>query len=140
MKMKTWIVTTLCLALAIATIPMIVPRGITLTFARQQTTINLSLADLRQACMLTIKATNPATRLTGQIKLDGRLIQTLSDRPSEINLSSYLKPGKHQIEILGSYTPAHASITVELRGTGTQVTQQTGGSGQLNQLLMINVN
>ncbi|MCP2731137.1 hypothetical protein [Limnofasciculus baicalensis] len=93
----------------------------------QQTTINLNSADLNQPHLLKI-STNPAkTTLTGQIKLDDKIIQTIKNNYTEINLSPQLAPGKHTIEISGNYNPTNATVQINFTGTNTQITHQILG-------------
>ncbi|HBE19984.1 MAG TPA: hypothetical protein DEG17_02465 [Cyanobacteria bacterium UBA11149] len=105
----------------------------------QQSTISLNLSDLKQPQILQITTPRSTTELSGQIKIDGKAIQTLSNKGTEINLSPYLTRGRHIVEISGNYSPSSSSVKVEFTGTNTQNTQQTEGSGEINQILIINV-
>lgn len=104
----------------------------------QETTINLSANDLKSPYWLSIRTPN-ATKVQGQIKLNGKVIQSLNDQNTQINLSSYLSVGINEITITGNYYPAQASVTVELNGNNNNITQQTSGSGSLNQSLRVEV-
>lgn len=106
----------------------------------QQTTINLNSADLNQPHLLKISTNPTKTRLTGQIKLNGKIIQTLKTNHTEINLSPQLTPGKHTIEISGNYNPTNARVQINFTGTNTQITHQIQGTGKINQILTININ
>lgn len=102
-----------------------------------QTTLNLNSANLQQPHRLIIRSSG--STLTGQITLDGTVIQSLRSSLTEINLSPYLNAGQHAIEIVGSYAPMSANVQIEFVGPGTSVMQQTSGSGQLRQRLNLQV-
>jgi hypothetical protein len=104
----------------------------------QETAVTLSLDELRQPHFLKINALNSKTQLTGQIEIDGKFFQRF-DRDLKINLSPYLTSGKHTIHISGRYHPIDDSIQIELIGAKSHVTQETGGNGNLNQILIIDV-
>ena len=105
----------------------------------QETIISLNASELKQPHILSITPLTGTTQLTGQIKLDGRVIENLRNNKIEINLSPYLTTGRHEIEISGNYTPGNSSVKVEFTGPSTQVNQQTSGSGKLVQTLIIDV-
>ncbi|NES23073.1 MAG: hypothetical protein F6K41_30180 [Symploca sp. SIO3E6] len=104
----------------------------------QQTIISLNTVDTTQPHILSISAPT-ATELTGEIQIDSRVIQTLSNDNHQINLSPYLTTGRHTIEISGSYSPETASVTVEFTGNRKQITLQTGGDGNLSQTIIFDV-
>lgn len=104
----------------------------------QSARIDVSLNELNSPYWLSIYATNTAN-LKGEVRLDGNVIQSLNSPSTIINLSPYLSRGEHQVIIRGNYAPTDSSVTVELRGKNNQVTQQTGGNGLINQVLMIKV-
>lgn len=107
----------------------------------QETSINLNKNDLQAANILRIvKVDNLRNgKLTGEVKLRGKKIKEINSNVTEINLSSLLKQGKNILEISGIYTPNNSSVKVEFLGLDTVVSQQTGGSGRLNQRLIIKV-
>lgn len=105
----------------------------------QETSINIDASDLRYPHFLRVNVSQSVTQLQGQIKLDGKLIKTLSDRSTQINLSPYLSQGTNVLKISGQYFPPDAAIAVEFTGPHTQISQQTSGSGSLNQTLIIEV-
>ena len=105
----------------------------------QETEISLNASDLKQPHILRITTLTSATKLTGQIKLDGKVIKTLRNNKTQINLSPHLTKGRHKIKISGRYTPANSSVKVEFTGPSTQVNQQTSGSGDMGQTLIIDV-
>jgi hypothetical protein len=104
----------------------------------QVTSIDLSFNDLNKPLWLTIRVSNGA-RIQGQIKLDGRVIQSLNSQETKVNLSSYLKRGQQEISVTGSYSPIQSSVMIELNGENNQVSQQSSGNGSLNQVLIIGV-
>lgn len=105
----------------------------------QETTISINLEDLRQPHFLKIRGATKGTQLNGQIKLDGEWLQSIKNNHTQINLSPKLTKGRHIISIAGEYSPTNSSVLIEFSGTNTQVSQQTGGSGYINQTLIIEV-
>lgn len=106
----------------------------------QETTVSLDAVDLKQPYILRVSIANANPRLiAGEIKLNNRVIKSLSNNQIEINLSPLLSIGMHKVEISGKYNPANSQVKVELLGGQTQVTQETSGSGTINQILIINV-
>ena len=104
----------------------------------QQTKIDLERSDLKQPHLLEISA-DPGVSLTGRVTVNGILIQELRSNRVSINLSPYLQAGRQTVEITGRYQPARASVQIEFSGPNTTITQQTSGSGQLNQVLVFDL-
>lgn len=104
----------------------------------QETAISLEADQLRHPHFLCVSTAKTGTQLTGKIELDGKYIQSLNNA-TKINLSPYLSLGKHKIDISAKYSPTGDSVQIEFIGPNTQVSQQTGGSGYLNQRLIIEV-
>lgn len=77
------------------------------------------------------------TYINAEIVIDGKVVETIRGNYTAIDLSSYLNPGKNEIEITGNYTPANSSIYVELTGDRNTVTHETQGTGRLNQTLIL---
>ncbi len=77
------------------------------------------------------------TYIRAEITIDGRVVETIRGNYTAIDLSSYLKRGKNEIEITGSYTPAKSTIYVELTGDQNTVMQETSGTGRINQTLIL---
>lgn len=107
----------------------------------QEHRINIDLNSLgeKNNYFLTIRAATAKTQLAGEIYLNGQSIQQFKNAENIIDLSPYLTPGRQVILISGSYTPINDSVTVEFRGGTTEMTQTTGGNGQINQKLIIDV-
>ena len=104
----------------------------------QETAITIESASLAQPYILSLSASQ-GTQLTGQITLNGRVIQELKDNQASINLSPLLSTGRQEIKISGNYQPVDSSVKVEFSDSGTQVTQLASGNGILNQTLIISV-
>lgn len=104
----------------------------------QTTEINLEASNLKAAHILMVNAPT-AAQLDGEIAIDGRVIQQFGTQGVSINVTPYLSRGKHTIEISGRYVPAQSSVQVQFVGSGSQVSQQTGGNGVLKQTLVIHV-
>lgn len=104
----------------------------------QTTAIDLDFTRLRTPHILTV-STPAGTAVSGTIVVNGKIIQRLTAQGASLNVSPYLSRGRHTIKILGRYLPAQSSVQVKLSGSGTQVSQQTGGNGELRQTFVINV-
>ncbi len=77
------------------------------------------------------------TYINAEIVIDGTVVETIRGNYTAIDLSSYLNPGKNEIEIIGNYTPANSNIYVELTGDRNTVRHETQGTGRLNQTLIL---
>jgi hypothetical protein len=108
----------------------------------QYISINLERSDLQQPNILRIVKIDNIGKgeLKGQVKLEGQTIRAINGGITEINLSSLLKPGKNILEITAVYTPINSSIKVDFEGANNFISQQTGGSGKLNQRFIIDIN
>lgn len=105
----------------------------------QQSKITLSSQDLKYPQTLNITISR-ATQIWGTIQVNDRVIQKINTPRTQLNLSSYIsKPGKHIIRISGFYHPANASVSVEYSVLNNQTSQTIGGSGKINQVLIIDV-
>ena len=144
MKIKTLALSTLYTTILTASVPVMAHNSILVDAKQakqqtQQTTINLSLANLRSPHILKISTPTTATQLNGEIQLNGRFIGNLRNNSTQINLSPSLTQGRHTLKISGNYIPSSSSVMIELTGLNTQVSQQTGGSGYINQIIIIDV-
>ncbi len=101
-------------------------------------TVSFSSTAKQQPYILSVAANTP-TQVTGQILVNGVVVQEMQNNNTSINLSPLLSKGQQKIEISGTYKPASSSVFVKLSGPGTEVTQQTGGNGRLMQTLIIDV-
>ncbi|PSF37231.1 hypothetical protein C7H19_10950 [Aphanothece hegewaldii CCALA 016] len=104
----------------------------------QAITLEIDAATLKSPWWLRINTTN-STFIKGQITLNGKVIRSLTKTNAPINIAPYLKVGINKIIISGKYYPANVSIIIELNASETEITQQTGGNGLLNQLLILEV-
>lgn len=105
----------------------------------QQTSISLRAADLSQPHWLHVTPARSGVKLSGTIALNGRAIQVLGRQGTRLNLAPLLSPGKHVIEIRGSYVPASAGAIVEFIGSNSTIRQETRGDGTLQQAIVIHV-
>ncbi|PAX59636.1 hypothetical protein [Brunnivagina elsteri] len=103
----------------------------------QESTFSLSSANLNQP--QTLKINSSGTKLKGEISINGKVVQQLDKNQSEINLSPYLSTGTQKVEIKANYTPTNADVSVEIEGSGSNISQQTSGSGTLNYTLNLTV-
>lgn len=109
------------------------------SYQKQQTTVNLSSSDLDKPNLLSISASPRETQLTAEISLNGQLIKSFADNHNVLDLSPYLTLGKQIVSISGNYTPSDASVKIELKGQTTHISQETKGSGKLQQQLIFQV-
>jgi hypothetical protein len=101
------------------------------SYQQQTNTIVLHPSVLADPHILQIEVPSGAT-LQGQIVINDD-IQLPLDRDSvPIDLSPYLKSGRTEVVITGTYSPAAASVLVQFEGPDTLVQQQTAGTGELN--------
>lgn len=100
--------------------------------------ISVDSANTRQPHILKI---NPPRdiHLIGEITINDKVVKEFKNEGAILNLSRFLSLGRQTIKISGNYKPVASSIKIEFSGPGTQVSQQTGGSGKLNQTLIVNV-
>jgi len=112
----------------------------TQTNSRQtnETIISLEAAKLGQPYVLRVSAPK-GTQLTGQISLGNNVIERFAGNQAVLNLSPILLRGRQTLQIVGTYEPAQSAVKVEFSGPGTELSQETGGSGKLDQILVINV-
>ncbi len=114
-------------------------KAVAISQQTQETSINLSATELRQPHVLSISTSQVPTQITGEIRLNGKLIKKLSRISARINLAPSLKMGKNIVDVSGKYSPANTSVNVEFSGPSTQVSQQMAGNGLIKQVLVIKV-
>ena len=108
------------------------------SYQKQQTAVNLSSSDLRHTNFLSISTSPPETQLTATVSINGKRIKSFTD-DDVFDLSPYLTLGEQIVSISGSYTPGDASVKIEFKSKTTQVSQETRGSGELEQQLIFYV-
>ncbi len=101
----------------------------------QQAVVNINHKNLANPYILMVKAS--CTQLTGQVKVNGKVIKQLNINNNQFNLSPYLLLGKNTIEISASYSPSLSLIEVALLGLDSRIVQQTRGSGILKHTLIV---
>ena len=109
------------------------------SYQKQQTAVNISSSDLNEANFLRIDTSQPETQLTAIVSLNGQVIKSLTDDDNVLDLSPYLTLGKQIVSISGNYTPGDASVKIEFKGKTTHISQETQGSGKLQQQLIFYV-
>ncbi|OBQ45258.1 MAG: hypothetical protein HEQ12_13500 [Aphanizomenon flos-aquae DEX188] len=132
---------TFCSVILTLSIPVFMPN---LVFAnshylkdsKQETTINLTEDDLQEDLLLKI---NTANNFAGNIKINGKNIQKIEGNSTKISIFKLLQKGKNILEINGVQKSTGANLQVELIGTNTQISQESGGSGNIQHTLVINV-
>lgn len=107
------------------------------SYQKSSSSVSLRAVDIRQPHILKINSSG--TQFVGKVTIDGKVSKKLDSKTSEINLSPYLSVGQHTVEISGRYSPASSSIQVELKGPGTNVTQQSSGNGAVNHTMTVTV-
>ena len=103
----------------------------------QRSSLTLSAANLRQPHMLSINTSG--NQMTGEITVNGKVVKKISNNKVEIDLSPYLSVGEHTVEISARYAPTSSSVSVELSGPGTNITQQNSGNGILSYTMNVSV-
>jgi hypothetical protein len=111
----------------------------TVAQSMQMSTISLQKEGLKTPCLLSIFPSSDITNLQGQVSLNGKIINRLNTTEKNLDLSSQLKRGSNRLIITGKYFPLDSTISIHLKGLNTEVNQQTGGNGLLNQMLVIQV-
>lgn len=106
--------------------------------SKQETIITFSLDELKQDCFLKIIA-DKSVKLRGDIKINGKLIQKITNYQTQIPICQLLQKGKNIVEISGSYTPNTSSIKVEFTGSNTETSQESSGNGYIQNTLIIYV-
>jgi predicted lysophospholipase L1 biosynthesis ABC-type transport system permease subunit len=107
------------------------------SYQKSSSSVSLRAVDVRQPHILKIDSSG--TQFVGKVTIDGKVAKKLDSKISEINLSPYLSVGEHTVEISGRYSPGSSSIKVELKGPGTNVTQQSSGNGVVNHSMTVTV-
>jgi hypothetical protein len=108
----------------------------------QSTTVSIDRADLTQPCLLRVQASAnnvPIQMQRVEVKVNGKVFKSIANNSLELNLAPLMKIGKYEIEISGSSHRIDDTISVNLIGKNTNITQQVSGSGKIEQILIINV-
>jgi hypothetical protein len=108
----------------------------------QSTTVSIDRADLSQPHILRVQgSTNdaPIRMERVQVKINGRVVKTIANNSLELNLAPMMQSGRYEVEISGSSPRLDDTISVNFIGKNTNITQQFSGTGQLNQIIVINV-
>jgi hypothetical protein len=105
----------------------------------QETRINLNSVDLKQPNLLNINLSQSTRYMTGEVKLNGKLIKKLSQNSAQVDLAPALKRGSNRVTVFGKYSPASASISLDFSGPHNQISQQMAGSGLIQVVLLIEV-
>ncbi len=103
----------------------------------QTSSVGVNAASLNKPHILSIKTSG--NNLTGEIRIDGKVVKQIRSNAVDINLSPYLSVGEHKVEISARYTPADSDVSVEFNAPGTSNTQQTSGDGTLNYRMDVSV-
>lgn len=111
----------------------------TVAQSMQMSTISLQKQGLKTPCLLSILPSSNITNLQGKVLLNGKIIDRLNTTEKNLDLSSQLKRGSNRLIITGKYFPVDSTVSIHLQGLNTEVNQQTGGNGILNQMLVIEV-
>jgi hypothetical protein len=109
------------------------------SYSVQESSFELEGADLQDPYTLTVRPSADARQVKGTITLDGKPLKTLSKGTLKLNLSPYLRQGRHKLRITGTYRPVGASVEISLEGPAAQIAQEVGGNGILNQTIAIDV-
>lgn len=115
------------------------PTMIASSYSVQESSVSLGASELKAPYVLRIRPRGGATYLQGTVKLNGRTLKSFNKNVTEINLSPYLRKGYQKVQIIGSYRPSHASVEIAFEGPSTEMTQETGGNGIVNQMIVVEV-
>jgi hypothetical protein len=74
-----------------------------------------------------------------EVKMNGKVIKTISNNSLELNLAPMMKAGRYEIEISGTSPRIEDTISINFTGKNNNFTQQSSGSGIINQKLVIDV-
>ncbi|MGH7998839.1 MAG: hypothetical protein ACREPR_05265 [Brasilonema sp.] len=108
------------------------------SFGYQKSSLQLSAANLSQPHMLSINTSG--AQMTGEITINGKVVKQISnDKNTKVDLSRYLSVGEHKVEVSARYNPPSSSVSVEMSGPGTNITQQNSGNGTLNYTMDVSV-
>lgn len=108
----------------------------------QSTTVGIDRADLSQPHILQVQASTndaPIRMERVQVKINGRVVRTIANNSLELNLAPMMQSGRYEVEISGSSPRLEDTISVNFTGKNTKIAQQFSGTGQLNQIIVINV-
>jgi len=111
-----------------------VPLQIGSIAAHRQDTVNFNSTSGKQPYVLSVSA-NTTTQLTGQIFVNGVVVRQIKQNKTLINLSTYLsKSQRLKFQVIINLHRLQSWLNFQAL---TQVTQQTGGNGMLQTLIMI---
>lgn len=103
----------------------------------QKSSVGVNAANLGKPHMLSVKSS--ANQLTGEIRIDGKVVKQIRNNKVDINLSPYLSMGEHKVEISARYSPADSDVSIEFNAPGTSNNQQTSGNGSINYQMDVSV-
>lgn len=101
------------------------------SYQRQTNTISLDRAHLDEPHLLSVSVPGGAS-LQGYIEIDGHTRVPLGTNSEFVDVSPYLSESITRVTIVGSYSPASASVAIAFNGPNTVVQQQIGGTGRIN--------
>ena len=108
----------------------------------QATTVSVDRADLTEPHILRVQGSandEPVRLQRVEVKINGRLVRSVSNNSLELNLAPLLKSGSYEVEISATSLRPEDAISVSFNGKSTNVTQQFAGAGTIKQKLVINV-
>jgi hypothetical protein len=105
---------------------------------RQVNTLTLDPANFDQPHELTIET---SANLSGQITINGDIVASLVTGTTSLDIAPYLTAAETTVvEIVGTYHPTSATITLQLIGPDISISHQSSGPGQLDYQLNLAVN
>jgi hypothetical protein len=108
----------------------------------QSTTISVDRADLTQPHILRVQGSAndfPIRMQRVVVKVNGKVVKSIANNSLELNLAPMMKVGRYRVEISGRSPRIDDTISMNFTGKNTNVTQQSSGTGTINQTLVINV-
>lgn len=108
----------------------------------QSSSVSIDRADLSQPHILRVQGSannSPVQMKKIDVKVNGKLVKSIANSSLELNLAPMMKTGSYEVEISATAPSSDDTISVNFNGKNTNVTQQSSGSGTVNQKLVINV-
>lgn len=108
----------------------------------QYSSVSLDRRDLREPHILRVRGelnNSPMPMEQVVVKLNGKVVRSIANSNLELNLAPMIIPGRNQVEISGTTAQSDTTISLNFKGSRTQVNQRSSGSGRIKQVLVINV-
>ena len=108
----------------------------------QFTRVSIDRVDLNQPHILRVRGSINQTAIPMarvEVKLNGKVIKSIRDSSLDVDLAPMMTTGHYEVVVSGTTTQTDATISLNFSGKNTQVNQQSSGSGEIEQRLVIDV-